>query len=79
MAGISAAFIVLLFGVAVGFILHREDRRRRQVAEYLDSYRDSKAQSMLREEYEEYVEAWVHEVKVPLSLMALLSRRAKRS
>lgn len=112
MAGISAAFIVLLFGVAVGFILHREDRRRRQVAEYLDSYRDSKAQSMLRglpgrereqleqiggrlmeceaalqrermlrEEYEEYVEAWVHEVKVPLSLMALLldNRREEMS
>lgn len=110
--GAFVAASAMLFGVVIGFIVHRENRRQQLVLDYLGNLTDGQsgslldglslreteqlleigrelqerevawqAERLLREDYEEYVETWVHEIKVPLSLMALLldNRREEMS
>ncbi len=51
----------------------REQRQIQEVYRILnDKDRQLKEQMLYREDYEEYVESWVHEIKTPLSLMTLM-------
>ena len=51
----------------------REQRQIHEVYRILNEKdRFLKEQMMYREDYEEYVESWVHEIKTPLSLMTLM-------
>lgn len=60
----------------------REGEQLLQIARELrEKEEEWQAEYLLREEYEQYVETWAHEIKVPLSLMTLLldNRREEMS
>ena len=60
----------------------RESEQLLQIAEELRSKEEKRREEhLLREKYENYVETWAHEIKVPLSLLTLLldNRREEMS